>query len=604
MLPLFRSLHNFLFYNHIRRSVIDDQSHQCYVTVCSVPSPRPCPDCQHTLFGRVDEKCLKHCFAVHFKYDLLPPFPIFNPSICLRMEDVILFNTGDFLMALRISLFDSRSSQWTEYVNGSYLQVSQTDAPRAGLLSSEASSNKSDRPSITCQCSRGGTCGCSNENVGANRASFGENQTCRFAQPENDPRKSSSSAGSGVAMFAVSPAKQVIVDSSHLERHKVVSGFVNQLNKIHGDQVDSHEVSEEEYGHISTSQEIVNINHQDPNSDRDENQSSCLGNQTKECNEEQKSVKSVNADGFRKIIEDLSLCNSESYSETSESHHVTEKGVLPSPNHDRAAESSSSMVCNNTEHISLASKDSSKSDFKDVDCNSNNTSNYCDCNSENPEKGLHAHTLYASCGCENAPLLSNNNLTSSVLKVFVETTDESYNELSDEFDMYDGSLPITVKTSYGRTLKQIGKINKNNPSQGSNQLLKESLDNGQILAVHQLTLDVEQCINELIQAHEGLRDRYKSLKDYDVQIVSVCPDTGVAIIMARILVYTRKRQRSASCDLPVSPRFVHVCCARQLFYINLPGLLIPRFTCSLAFTQLHLPLRSHFFICSFKQLNQ
>ncbi|KAJ7377023.1 protein ubiquitination [Desmophyllum pertusum] len=73
------------------------------------------------------------------------------------------------------------------------------------------------------------------------------------------------------------------------------------------------------------------------------------------------------------------------------------------------------------------------------------------------------------------------------------------------------------------------------------------------LAVQQVTLDVEQCINELILAHEGLKDSYKSLKDYDVQVVGVCPDSGEVIAMAKLLVYTRIRQQSASCGLPVSP---------------------------------------------------
>ena len=69
-----------------------------------------------------------------------------------------------------------------------------------------------------------------------------------------------------------------------------------------------------------------------------------------------------------------------------------------------------------------------------------------------------------------------------------------------------------------------------------------------------MTLDLEQCIGELIQAHERLRDCYKSLKDYDVQILHVLPDSRRVVIMARILVYTRTREKSASCGLPVSPR--------------------------------------------------
>ena len=162
------------------------------------------------------------------------------------------------------------------------------------------------------------------------------------------------------------------------------------------------------------------------------------------------------------------------------------------------------------------------------------------------------------------PVLNNNNLTSSVFKVYIETSnDPGYHELPDltgEFDMFDGSLPLTVKTCHGNTLKQGFKINESNPDTTSNPCLEETLGIGKerALAVHQVTLDLEQCINELILAHEGLQHSYKSLKDYDVQVVGVCPDSGEVITMARLLVYTRTRQQSASCGLPVSPRFAFV----------------------------------------------
>ena len=517
----------------------DDQSHQCYVTVCAAPSPRPCPKCQHSPLGGITKKCLKHSVVVHFKYDLLPPFPIFNPSTSLGMEDTVLFNAGDFLMALRILTFDSNDSQLPEYVRSSKLDVSQVEDQLTGLSSSEVCSKESHKNSIPCQCSIAGDVDrYSAEGASMDLVTSVKNKT--FHLPRSNSTSPSKGSNSGdKTVHAVSTVEQAHVENKHLDRHKIVSGFVSELNKIHCvKQVYSHEG---ECHSLTASQETAGkTDHQDNHSDMVANQGNILGDQTKEGNEEQTRFDEGG---------DLDKQNYESYMDTSGNQNRAEMVVLQSAC-STAAESSSNSVCNNTEHVFLSHVDSLESETKVVDFNENYEI-------ENPKKVPHAHC--GSCGC-SAGVPTFNDLTMSVLKVYTETSDDNFDELSDEFDMYDGSLPITVKASHGRTLEQIGKINRSNPNAASNQSLRENLDNRmlheEVLAVHQITLDLEQCINELIQAHEGLREGYKSLKDYDVQIVGVCPDTGVVIIMARILVYTRKRQRSASCGLPVSPRYV------------------------------------------------
>lgn len=527
----------------------DDQSHQCYITVCAAPSPRPCPRCQHSPLGGITKKCLKHSFVVHFKYDLLPPFPIFNPSTSLGMENTVLFNVGDFLMALRILTFDSNSSQLPEYVRSSNLDVSPTEDQLTGLSSSEVCSKESNKNSIPCQCSKAGDVDrYSAEDASMDQVCSVKNKT--FHSPRSNltnPSESFSPVDSDETVHAVSTVEQAHVENKHLDRHKIVSGFVSELNKIHCvKQVHSHEVEKGESQSLAVSRETGNkTDHQDNHSDMVANQGNILGDQTKECNGEQTRFDEA---------EELDKQNAESYMDASGNQNQAE--MVEQPTCSSVAESSSSSVCSNTEHVFLSHMDSSEADVKVLDFNEN-------CALENPKKVPHAHC--GSCGC-SAGVPTLNNLTLSVLKVYTETSDDSFSELSDEFDMFDGSLPITVKASHGRTLEQIGKINRNNPNEASIQSLRENLDNRmlheEVLAVHQITLDLEQCINELVQAHEGLREGYKSLKDYDVQIVGVCPDTGVVIIMARILVYTRKRQRSASCGLPISPRCVNIfwCC--------------------------------------------
>ncbi|EDO45075.1 predicted protein [Nematostella vectensis] len=69
------------------------------------------------------------------------------------------------------------------------------------------------------------------------------------------------------------------------------------------------------------------------------------------------------------------------------------------------------------------------------------------------------------------------------------------------------------------------------------------------------SLDIEQAINLLIHSHEELRQLFKSLQDYDVQIADVCPESGCVILVARILVYAKQRQSTFHHKLSISPRY-------------------------------------------------
>ena len=473
------------------------------------------------------------------------------------MEDTVLFNAGDFLMALRILTFDSDASQLSEYLRQSHLDVCQKEDQMTRLSSSEVCSKESNENSIPCQCTTVGVLDryCA-EDASLDHVCSVENKT--FHSPKSNltnPSKGSNSGDSDKAVHAVSTVEQVEFhgDNKLRDRHKIVSGFVNELNKIHCVK----QVDEGECHSLTASQEPADgkTDQHNNHSDMVANQTDMFGDQKKECNGEQTHFDEAG---------DLDKETSESYLGAPCSQHQTEMVVLQSTcTSSTVVESSSSSVGNNTEHVFLPRVDSSESDMRVVDYNENY-------DLENPKSMPNAHC--GSCeGRAGVPTL--NNLTLSVLKVYTETSDDSFNELSDEFDMYDGSLPITVKASNGRPLAQIGKINRSNPNPASNESLRENLrdrmSHEQVLAVHQISLDLEQCINELIQAHEGLRENYKSLKDYDVQLVGVCPDSGVVIIIARILVYTRKRQRSASCGLPVSPRWVNDFCLLALYRVFL-----------------------------------
>lgn len=501
-----------------------DQSHQCYVTVCAGPLPRPCSICKDIPLGEIVERCLKHSFVLHFKYDLLPPFPLFNPSINLRVQDTVLFNTGDYLMALKIitseSTFSMNSAQDVSkslYVDKEY-HVSKLCSSLHVESVQDASATNTDRGEVsTCK-----SCLASGEVHGGEPSA----KDMEVTSNQEVDLTTSSEIATGVNSSSATKAEgtnSTCATHKNVDRRKVVSAFVNGLKKIHGEETDAHEEQE--------SLSLIWCT---------ENERKCqdLHNQelaAKKCHSEgrtqDKSLKNtgLSSDAVQ-TSESIRIVNS------SDSRHIAEHTSTWSNIPDK-------------ENSSLPCTDPLESDNENCELEYyNRVSNTC-----------------SSCGCNLVtvtPILNNNNLTSSVLKVYKQSSNvASYDELPDlanDFDMYDGSLPLKVKTRHGATLKQVSKINQSSPNAASNPFLEGTLGSGmQMLAIQQETLDIEQCIGELIQAHEDLKQNYKSLKDYDVQVVSVCPYSGEVITLARLLVYTRTRRQSATCGLSVSPRCVN-----------------------------------------------
>lgn len=44
--------------------------------------------------------CLHHSFTVHTSYELAPPYPLFSPKVYLKLDGVVVINTGDSLIAI------------------------------------------------------------------------------------------------------------------------------------------------------------------------------------------------------------------------------------------------------------------------------------------------------------------------------------------------------------------------------------------------------------------------------------------------------------------------------------------------------------------------
>lgn len=435
-------------------------------------------------------------------------------------------------MALRIVTFENTKNNVSEVFESLY----PNKLDKVSQNSCCSLDNKQDRGGVTgkgdipYQCAAIGDCVLSAEAMEDIKLSRNVNS---IASSEADASQDSSAGNKAEGMQSACSLHK------HADRHTIISGFVNVLNQIRGEQL-----------HGKTS---VNKEECLPLPLKDQNKQKCqdLGNNecdsTKECDDR------GNVDKF----------------DVDDSHHPSDlvqtfkTGVNTSCSDLDTARNSSTCSFNVSEGGTKIVENCKEQSA----CNKFLQSDYsrCDC----PSKVSSTCNSY---GCASpGPVLNNNNLTSSVFKFYIETSNGPHElpDLTTEFDMFDGSLPLTVKTCHDSTLKQVFKINKSNPNTSSNPFLEETLGSRMLpaLAVQQVTLDLEQCINELILAHEGLRHSYKSLKDYDVQVVGVCPDSGEVITMARLLVYTRTRHPSASCGLPVSPRFVIMMFTLFTFFI-------------------------------------
>lgn len=52
-------------------------------------------------------RCLNHAFTVHTKYELAPPYPSFVPKVFLKLDGVVVVNTGDSLVAMSVDIEDN-----------------------------------------------------------------------------------------------------------------------------------------------------------------------------------------------------------------------------------------------------------------------------------------------------------------------------------------------------------------------------------------------------------------------------------------------------------------------------------------------------------------
>ncbi|XP_056090328.1 DDB1- and CUL4-associated factor 15 [Rhinichthys klamathensis goyatoka] len=85
----------------------DENNRDIYITITSMPPAQPCKQCCPTSTVstiRTGGECLQHGYVLNARYQVVYPFPTFQPALQLKKDQVILLNTSYSLVACAISL--------------------------------------------------------------------------------------------------------------------------------------------------------------------------------------------------------------------------------------------------------------------------------------------------------------------------------------------------------------------------------------------------------------------------------------------------------------------------------------------------------------------
>uniref|UniRef100_UPI00398E97B9 DDB1- and CUL4-associated factor 15 isoform X2 n=1 Tax=Pristiophorus japonicus TaxID=55135 RepID=UPI00398E97B9 len=85
----------------------DENDRDIYITTVATPPFTFCPDCKDVALLSTEEQnahCLQHGFMLHTKYQVVYPFPTFQPAFQLKKDGVVLLNTSYSLVACAISV--------------------------------------------------------------------------------------------------------------------------------------------------------------------------------------------------------------------------------------------------------------------------------------------------------------------------------------------------------------------------------------------------------------------------------------------------------------------------------------------------------------------
>ncbi|XP_061209777.1 DDB1- and CUL4-associated factor 15 [Neopsephotus bourkii] len=87
--------------------MLSDENHRdIYISIVATPAPLHCALCRAALPppGTTPRQCLCHGFMLHTKYQVVYPFPTFQPAFQLKRDHVVLLNTSYSLVACAVAV--------------------------------------------------------------------------------------------------------------------------------------------------------------------------------------------------------------------------------------------------------------------------------------------------------------------------------------------------------------------------------------------------------------------------------------------------------------------------------------------------------------------
>ncbi|KAL1004898.1 hypothetical protein UPYG_G00051950 [Umbra pygmaea] len=124
----------------------DENNRDIYITIASMPPPRPCAQCCPGNASSVhtgDAACLEHGYVLNSRYQVVYPFPTFQPAFQLKKDQVILLNTSYSLVACSLSLCPAGDKGASSQVLFRTRALSPTSGPHLPTSASSSSSPSS-----------------------------------------------------------------------------------------------------------------------------------------------------------------------------------------------------------------------------------------------------------------------------------------------------------------------------------------------------------------------------------------------------------------------------------------------------------------------------
>ncbi|KAL4648570.1 DDB1- and CUL4-associated factor 15 [Arapaima gigas] len=98
----------------------DENNRDIYITIASMPPVRPCSQCSAvpTLSsGHAGAtECLEHGYVLNSRYQVVYPFPTFQPAFQLKKDQVVLLNTSYSLVACAVSFCPEGDQEQAEQI--------------------------------------------------------------------------------------------------------------------------------------------------------------------------------------------------------------------------------------------------------------------------------------------------------------------------------------------------------------------------------------------------------------------------------------------------------------------------------------------------------